>query len=89
MFDFLLRAAAVVVFVIGLVAIGSWIEHGRLPAPGWVCWDVTRSTAAGSDRGARCDLETGWHAEKWPNGETVAVPDRAQIIRRRYDIVRD
>jgi hypothetical protein len=48
-----------------------------------------RATVAGSEHGTKCDLETGWHAERWPDGATAAVPDRAQILRRRYNTVRE
>lgn len=82
--DTLWNIAAVALVLIGAVAIMRWLDGLSRPAPGWVCWHVERSTSAGREHGARCELQDGWHAERWPDGTTVAVPDNAPVVRRHY-----
>jgi hypothetical protein len=80
--DFLTRAAVVVLCVVGFITAARWLAGSQLPDVGWVCWHVERATAAGSERGTRCDTEDGWHRERWPDGVVHAVPDNAQVVRR-------
>jgi hypothetical protein len=82
--DFLVRAAVVVLCVIGFVTAARWLAGPQLPDVGWVCWHVERATAAGSERDTRCDPQDGWHRERWPDGAVHAVPDRATVVQRRY-----
>jgi hypothetical protein len=82
--DFLMRTAAVVLIVVGAVAVMSWID-GRLhplPRPGVVCVDTTRSTAAGRTFSTKCDLDEGWHAERRADGTVIPIPDDARPVRR-------
>jgi hypothetical protein len=82
--DFLFRAVVVGLCVVGAIAVMSWID-GRLhplPAPGVVCMEMTRSTAAGRTFSTKCDLDDGWHAERRGDGTVIAIPDDARPLRR-------
>jgi hypothetical protein len=85
--DLVLKTAAVVVFVVGVIAVANWIDGLRKPAPGWVCTEITRRTAADTQRRGYCEPAAGWHSEVWPGVGRVAVPDGAEVERRHY--VRD
>ena len=85
MLDFVIKLAAVGVFVVGVATLASpWLrgsEHDRPlpPPPGWVCWQVTRNTSTGSQQSRRCQPSDGWHLERWPGVGRVAVPDIAEV----------
>jgi hypothetical protein len=78
----LFNVALFAVLLIGLVATARWFDGLARPAPGWVCWQIARVTAEGTQRDRRCDLADGWHVERWPGGQQVAVPDQAEVLRR-------
>ncbi len=80
--DFLTRAAVVALCVVGFVAVARWVDGLSRPAPGWICIEVARITADDTRRDRRCEPAAGWHAERWPDGATVAVPDHALVVRR-------
>jgi hypothetical protein len=80
--DTLWNVAVVTLVLIGVVAVARWLDGLSRPPAGWVCWNVERSTSAGREHSTRCDLLDGWHAERWPDGTTVAVPDDARPLRR-------
>jgi hypothetical protein len=92
MLDFVIKLAAVGVFVVGAVTLASpWLpsvdrEH-PVPPPGWLCQHVTWSTSTGNQESRRCESAIGWHVERWPGVGRVAVPDVAEVERRHY--VRD
>jgi hypothetical protein len=91
--DFVIKLAAVGVFVVGVVTLASpWLrdadrQQHPLPPPGWVCWHVARVTVEDTQRDRTCEPAEGWHLERWPDGATVAVPDNGQVVRRH--VVRD
>jgi hypothetical protein len=72
------KLAAVTVFVVGVITLASpWLRKAaerQLPPAGWICWDVTRSTLAGSRREGRCEPSRGWGQEHWDGVGDVAVP---------------
>jgi hypothetical protein len=84
--DFLMRAAVVGLCVVGGVAVMTWIDGKMhpLPKPGVVCFDVTRSTAAGRSFSTKCDLDDGWHAERRADGTVIAIQDDARPLRRTW-----
>jgi hypothetical protein len=92
MIDFVIKLAAVGVFVVGVITLASpWLRgvdrQHPVPPPGWTCRQVTWSTSTGNQESRRCEPAIGWHVELWPGVGRVAVPDIAEVERRRY--VRD
>jgi hypothetical protein len=74
---------AAVFFAVGFITATRLRDPTAQPSPpGWVCWDVTQTTAAGSRHNNRCDPAPGWHIEEWPDVGQVAVPNHAMVVRR-------
>jgi hypothetical protein len=57
-----------VAVIVGVATIAGWLEGVAHPPPppGLICWEVTRRTAAETQRGSRCEPAEGWHLEDWP-----------------------
>jgi hypothetical protein len=81
-FDLVVQVAAIGAMAVGIVVVARWFDGLARPAPGWVCWQIARVTAEGTQRDRRCELADGWHAERRPDGATVAVPDNAPVVRQ-------
>jgi hypothetical protein len=88
LFDGMIQLAAAAVFVVGAITLASpWLrraEPSLTPRSGWTCYRIERETSTDRSRSSYCSLQDGWHAERWPDGSTVAVPDWAPILRRHY-----
>jgi hypothetical protein len=89
LFDGMIQLAAAAVFVVGAITLASpWLRRAEpsLPPPGWTCWSVTRSTAAGSEHSLRCKPSEGFHEEEWDGIGRVSVPPpwRRRWIRDAY-----
>jgi hypothetical protein len=90
LFDWLVKAVAIVIFGVGAVTIAApWLHRAERPLPqaGLVCWRIERSTSAGRTYDTGCEPAPGWHAERSPTAGLVVIPDDAEPVRRRY--VRD
>jgi hypothetical protein len=84
--DFIIKLAAVGVFVVGIATLASpWIRSSDrqhpLPPAGWTCWQVTRSTSTGSRESRRCEPSLGWHVEEWPGVGRVAAQHSQRNLR--------
>jgi hypothetical protein len=89
LFDGMIQLAAAAVFVVGAITLASpWLRHTEpsLPPPGWTCWSMTRSTAAGSEHSRRCRPSEGFHEEEWDGIGRVSVPPpwRRRWVRDGY-----
>jgi hypothetical protein len=89
MLDFVIKLAGVLVFVVGVATLASpWLSSADrpLPPPGWICFSVTRSTSAESERSRTCRPSPGFHEEDWDGIGRVSVPPpwRRHYVRDGY-----
>jgi hypothetical protein len=58
-FDLVIQVAAIGAMVVGVIAVALWVDGLSRPPSGWVCWQVSRVTAEGTQRDRRCELADG------------------------------
>jgi hypothetical protein len=91
MLDQLLKIAFLGAAIIQLIAAaGGWMASGiRCGRSGGRAGrsSAARAPAARAAAAASRKPQAEWHAERWSDGVVHAVPDNAQVVRRR--VVRD